>query len=43
MHAACPANLIFIDSVILQLGEEYKLWSPSLYKYGFLQPPATSS
>jgi len=25
MHAACPANLIFIDSVILLLGEEYKL------------------
>ena len=25
MHAACLANLIFIDSVILLLGEEYKL------------------
>jgi hypothetical protein len=25
MHAACPVNLIFIDSVIFLLGEEYKL------------------
>jgi hypothetical protein len=41
MCATCPAHFILLDSIILIIDEDYKLWSFSLGI--FLQFPITSS